>query len=106
MGAHMPDFHEMEWIANTPEVRARVNTLKPSQGTPWHFHTTVTDTVFCIEEGLEIWLRDPDERISLKPGGRHDVAPRRVHRVVNTTARALPYLLIQATGAYDFVEVK
>ncbi len=101
----MPRFVESEWIASTDDVRVRVNTLEPNGGTPWHFHSVVTDTVFCLEEGLVVVLRGPDESVTLFPGERQDIAPRRVHRVVNTTARPLRYLLIQATGKYDFNEV-
>ena len=102
----MPRFAESEWIANTDDVRVRVNTLEPNGGTPWHFHSVVTDTVFCLEEGLEVALRGPDERVTLHPGERQDIAPGRVHRVVNTTGRPLRYLLIQATGKYDLNEVE
>ena len=101
----MPDFQETDWLARTADVQVRVNTLRPGQGTAWHFHSTVKDSVFCLEEGLEVWLRDPEERVGLRPGQRQDIAPRRVHRVVNTTARPLRYLLVQATGPYDFHEV-
>jgi quercetin dioxygenase-like cupin family protein len=77
----------------------------PGDGTPWHFHSAVKDTVFCLEEGLEVWLRDPEQRVALRPGERQDIAPRRVDRVVNATARPLRYLLVQATGPYDLNEV-
>lgn len=102
----MPDFDDIEWLAKTDRVQVRVNTLKPDQGTPWHFHTVVTDNVFCLEDGLEVGLRDPVETVRLTPGQRQDIPPGRVHRVVNTTSRPLRYLLIQATGAYDFNEVR
>ncbi len=49
----MPEFLETEWLARTADVQVRVNTLRPDDGTAWHFHTAVTDTVFCLEEGLE-----------------------------------------------------
>ncbi len=101
----MPDFQETEWLARTSDVQVRVNTLRPDGGTPWHFHSSVMDTVFCLEDGLQVWLRDPEERVSLRPGERQDIAPRRVHRVVNATPRPLRYLLVQATGPYDFNEV-
>jgi quercetin dioxygenase-like cupin family protein len=101
----MPDFRSVEWLARTDEVQVRVNTLGPGQATPWHYHTVVRDDVFCLEEGLEVHLRAPDEVVVLRPGGRQSIAPGRVHRVVNGTSRPLPYLLVQATGRYDFVEV-
>ena len=102
----MPDFDEMEWIARTDDVRVRVNTLGPHLATPWHFHTIVADDVFCLEEGLEVGLREPDEVARLRPGERRRIAPGRVHRVVNTTPRPLRYLLVQATGRYDFIEAR
>ena len=100
----MPDFREVEWLARTADVQVRVNTLDARQGTPWHFHSVVSDHVFCLEEGLEVHLRGPDATVALHPGGRQSIEPGRVHRVVNTTARALRYLLVQATGRYDFIE--
>jgi mannose-6-phosphate isomerase-like protein (cupin superfamily) len=102
----MPDFDDVEWLAKTEAVRVRVATLKPNQGTPWHFHSAVTDNVFCLEEGLEIGLRKPDETVRPRPGQRQEIPAGRVHRLVNTTGAPLRYLLIQATGAYDFNEVE
>ncbi len=96
------DFAGVEWLARTDDVSVRVNTLAAGQSTPWHFHTAVTDDVFCLEEGLEVGLRDPDETVALRPGERQRIVPRRAHRVSNRTARPLRYLLVQATGRYDF----
>jgi quercetin dioxygenase-like cupin family protein len=101
----MPEFRAVEWLARTDDVQVRVNTLEANGGTPWHFHTVVEDHVFCLEDGLEVHLRGPDEVVTLRPGGRQSIAPRRVHRVVNASPRPLRYLLVQATGRYDFVEV-
>ncbi len=101
----MPDFQETDWLARTADVRGRVNTLPPGGGTAWHYHSTVKDVVFGLEDGLEIWLRGPEQRVALRPGERQDIAPGRIHRVVNATPRPLRYLLVQATGPYDFNEV-
>jgi quercetin dioxygenase-like cupin family protein len=102
----MPEFQEVEWLAKTEQVQVRVSTLKPHDAVPWHFHSVITDNIFCLDEGLEVGLRGPAETIALRPGQRQDIAPGRVHRVVNTTSRPLRYLLIQGTGRYDFNEVK
>ena len=102
----MPRFADIEWLARTDTVQVRINTLGPSESTPWHFHSTVTDDVFCLEDGLAVELRDPDTSERMRPGGRLQIAPRRVHRVVNGTPRPLRYLLVQATGPYDFCEVR
>lgn len=95
----------VEWIARSDDIGVRINTLPAGQGTPWHFHSAVTDNVFCLDDAIEIGLRDPDERVSLRPGQRMEIPPRRVHRVVNPSGQAVRYLLIQATGPYDFNEV-
>lgn len=97
---------EVEWIARTAEVAVRINTLAPRQGTPWHYHSVVADDVFCLEHPVEIGLRGPDETVTLRPGQRQRIAPGRVHRVVNRADAPVRYLLVQATGQYDFVEVE
>jgi quercetin dioxygenase-like cupin family protein len=102
----LPRFDEVEWIARTDTVGVRVNTLGPGQATPWHFHSEVADDVFCLEDPIEIGLRGPDETITLAPGQRLHVPARRVHRVVNLAAAQARYLLVQATGRYDFNAVE
>jgi quercetin dioxygenase-like cupin family protein len=97
---------EVEWIARTGDVGVRVNTLAAGQATPWHFHSVVADDIFALDEGLVVELRAPDEARALRPGARVHVVPRRVHRVVNRGAAAARYLLVQATGAYDFHAVE
>ncbi len=96
----------MEWLANTPNVRVRVLTLAPGAGTPWHSHTHVTDFMFGLDNGVTVSLRGPDAIVELGPGVRCDVPPGRVHRVFNESEDHARYLLVQATGEYDFVEVE
>jgi quercetin dioxygenase-like cupin family protein len=99
-------FAEVEWIARTADVAVRVNTLAPGQGTPWHYHSVVTDDVFALDQAVEVDLRGPDQAVVLAPGQRQRIVAGRVHRVINRSAAPLRYLLVQATGAYDFIEVK
>jgi quercetin dioxygenase-like cupin family protein len=103
--ASTPRFDEVEWIARTETVGVRINTLAPGAATPWHFHTEVADDVFCLQSSVEVGLRGPDETVSLAPGQRVHVAPRRVHRVVNSGPGLARYLLVQS-GKYDFVAVE
>jgi quercetin dioxygenase-like cupin family protein len=97
---------EVEWIAKTEDVSVRINTLAPGQGTPWHYHSVVNDDVLSLADPVEVRLRDPDETIRLVPGQRLHIPAGRIHRVLNPTSAPLRYLLIQATGPYDFIEVK
>jgi mannose-6-phosphate isomerase-like protein (cupin superfamily) len=101
-----PELAAVEWVAKTDEVAVRVLTLVAGEGTPWHFHTQVTDHVFALDDGLVVALRDPEQQLPLRPGERTDIAPRRVHRVLNASGRPLRYLLVQATGRYDFNAVE
>lgn len=97
---------EMEWLARTSDVQVRVMTLAPGECTPWHLHRTITDFIFGLDEGIEVRLRDPDDTVALRPGHRQDVTPGRVHTVANVSGAPARYLLVQGTGAYDFIEVK
>ena len=92
----------VEWLARTEDVGVRINTLGPGEGTPWHFHGVVADDVFALDEGIEVGLRAPDATIALRPGERQRIERLRVHRVVNRSGGPARYLLIQATGKYDF----
>lgn len=98
-------FDDVEWLARTETVGVRINTLGPGQGTPWHFHSAVADDAFGLDAPVEVQLRAPDETVTLAPGQRVHVAPGRVHRVVNPGTSPARYLLVQATGRYDFNEV-
>jgi quercetin dioxygenase-like cupin family protein len=100
--ASTPKFDEIEWIARADTVGVRINTLAAGAATPWHYHSAVHDDVFCLETPVEIGLRGPDETVALAPGQRVRIAPGRVHRVVNRGAGPARYLLVQATGKYDF----
>ncbi|HVO20393.1 MAG TPA: cupin domain-containing protein [Anaeromyxobacter sp.] len=98
-----PEFAtDTEWIARTDTVSVKVNTLGPGRGSPWHFHTVVADDVFALDDGIEVGLRGPDETVRLVPGQHVHVIVGRVHRVVNRASAPARYLLVQATGTYDF----
>jgi quercetin dioxygenase-like cupin family protein len=84
-------------------VGVRINTLEAGQATPWHHHSVVADDIFALEDPLEIGLRGPDETVGLAPGQRQHIPSGRIHRVVNRGSGPLRYLLIQATGTYDFI---
>jgi quercetin dioxygenase-like cupin family protein len=94
---------QVEWVVKTPEVGVRINTLAPGQATPWHHHSVVDDDIFCLADPIEIGLQDPDETRTLAPGQRQHIPAGQIHRVVNRNPGPVRYLLIQATGPYDFI---
>ena len=96
--ASAPRFEEVEWIARTDTVGVRVNTLGPGQSTPWHFHTSVADDVFCLETPVEIAARDPDETVTLRPGQRQHISRGRVLRVANRASTPVSQRSLATSG--------
>lgn len=93
-------------VLATDNVRVRIMTLASGAATAWHYHTEVTDSMFCLDGPLAVEYRDPDERVELVNGQYCEVAVKRVHRVVNLTRREARYLLVQGIGCYDFNELE
>lgn len=90
------------WLGRTDNLQVGVRTLAPAEGAPWHFHTSVTDTVVGLSGIVAVHLRAPDETVSLAPGEMVAIAPMRPHRVVNPTDAEARFLLVQGVGPYDF----
>jgi len=93
-----------ETLIHTEEARVRIMVLPPGETVPWHYHSQVTDDIFCLEGTLEIDLKNPDENRLLAPGERCRIAPGRAHRVSNYSPTTSSYLLVQGGGGYDFIE--
>lgn len=91
-----------EIVAGVPDLRVVVLTLRPGEEVPWHWHSNVSDKIFCLEGTLEIEARVPRERHVLRPGERFDIAPKRAHVVRNVGSAVCRYLIVQGNGAYDF----
>ena len=91
-----------EVIIKTENVTVRVLSLPAGETTPWHFHTEVTDNMFCLSGELSVSLRNPDGEVRLQPGQRCEAHPPRVHKVANMGFEEAAYLLVQGVGQYDF----
>lgn len=92
-------------ILETPDARVTLMTLAPGEGTPWHRHSTVTDTAFRLDGEVEVQAREPEEAIRLAPGVPCRMEPGRPHRVVNAGDAPCRFLLVQGVGTYDFVKL-
>ncbi len=92
-----------EWLAKTDQVYVRIMVLAPGESTPWHFHSEMTDNVFCLEGCIQVLVRQPGQEIvTLTRGQRRRIPPHQPHCVANAGAQPARYLLVQATGRYDF----
>jgi len=90
-------------LVQTADVRIVEYTLEPGDGNPWHYHSEVSDRVYCLEGLIGVSLRQPPERLVLRPGESHEVPPQTVHYVSNAGDGTSRYLLVQALGKYDFI---
>ena len=91
----------VNWIAKGADVGVQERTLSPGQTIPWHYHTTITDTTYCLEGTLQVEMLDPPERILLAVGESHAVPTRRPHQLTPHVDRPCRFLLIQGVGEYD-----
>jgi quercetin dioxygenase-like cupin family protein len=91
----------VSWIAKGSDVGVQERTLSPGQEIPWHYHSAITDTTYCLEGTVSIEMLDPAERVLLAVGERHAVPSQRPHRIAPHGEHACRFLLIQGVGAYD-----
>src|SRR5215467_5411409 len=75
------EVENYEVWAETPQLRMVVLTLAVGQEVPWHWHTNVNDTFFCMTGPMVIETRAPREVIELKAGETHVVPAKRAQRV-------------------------
>lgn len=92
---------KVHWIAKGADVGVQERTLGPGQVIPWHYHTIITDTTYCVEGSVQIDMLDPPERVVLAVGESHAIPTHRPHQLTAHGERACRFLLIQGVGAYD-----
>jgi quercetin dioxygenase-like cupin family protein len=95
-------MQEAEVIVKTDNVRVRIMRLSPRELANWHYHTQVTDDIFCLDGKIIVRMQKPDEEIHLSPGQRVRVQSGRNHQLENLNDEDASYLLVQGIGKYDF----
>ena len=91
-----------EVVAQTDDLRVSVMTLAPGQEVPWHHHSHVTDTFYCLEGVLSVETRTPPARHLLDVGESCAVPPTTAHRVTGRDGGRARFLIVQGIGTYDF----
>jgi quercetin dioxygenase-like cupin family protein len=94
---------QVETIMADPVIRARLFTLAPREVIPWHRHTEVTDHYFVLRGHLTIETRLKQPRTELKIGDRFQITPGTDHQLTNNGPSDCEFLLLQGTGAYDWI---
>ena len=92
---------KVNWIAKGSNVGVQERTLAPGQIIPWHYHTIITDTTYCLEGTVQIDLLGPPERVLLSVGQSHAIATNRPHQITPHGDESCRLLLIQGVGEYD-----
>jgi len=95
-------MQESEVIAKTDDLRVRIMTLVPHEIAEWHYHTQVTDNIFCLTGTILVRLQTPDNKMRLFPGQRCQIKAGRIHQLENLEDIESSYLLVQGIGKYDF----
>ena len=52
-------LEKRELVAEAPGLRMQILTLGPGQEVPWHWHSEVTDTFWCMDGPMVIETRAP-----------------------------------------------
>jgi quercetin dioxygenase-like cupin family protein len=92
---------KVDWIAKGSDVGVQERTLSPGQEIPWHYHTQITDTTYCLEGTVMVEMLDPPEHVVLAVGQSHAVPSQRPHKITPHGDGACRFLLVQGVGAYD-----
>jgi len=92
-----------EVVAETQTLRVTVFTFAPGEALPWHLHSEIDDTFFCLEGLIGVETRSPPAQHVLQPGERCTVPARTPHLVTNAGSGMSRYLLVQGIGTYDFI---
>ncbi len=100
------EVEHREVVAETPDLRVVILTLAPGQAVPWHYHSNVSDTFFCLEGPMVVHTQGGRKQAELAPGERHDVPPRTAHRVTGKDDGRCRFAIVQGVGTYDFVPVE
>jgi quercetin dioxygenase-like cupin family protein len=94
-----------ETIAEAPNLRVRLLALGEGQCVPWHYHTNITDTFFCMQGPMQVSTRNPDTVHVLEPGGTCAVEPGTPHLVMGSNGGPCMFMVVQGVGVYDYVAV-
>ncbi|MGZ0190372.1 MAG: cupin domain-containing protein [Alphaproteobacteria bacterium] len=93
-------------VAEAPGLRVRRLTLAPGQTVPWHKHSTITDTFFCMDGPMVVETEAPDAVHVLAPGESLAVPPNQPHYVHGVEMGACRFMIVQGVGQYDYIATK
>jgi len=96
---------QRETLAEVPGLRVRLLTLLKGQTVPWHYHSTITDTFFCMRGPMRILTRAPARSHTLNNGDMLAVSPGTPHFVEAGSSTGCQFMIVQGVGKYDYLPV-
>ncbi len=101
--SHLYEVERRARHAERPGFRINELQISPTQKVPWHYHTNVGDTFYVLEGTIRVFMREPKEDVTLRPGETLSLAAKRPHLVTNAGDTSATFLILQGVGEYDFV---
>src|SRR5688572_23050193 len=89
---------KVNWIAKGSDVGVQERTLGAGDSIPWHYHTVITDTTYCIEGTVQLEMLAPPERVLPPPGQSHATPTHRQHKFPAHGDAPCRFLLVQGVG--------
>jgi quercetin dioxygenase-like cupin family protein len=93
-------------IVQTADVRVVEYLLDSGDVHPWHYHSEIADTFYCLDGLIAVETREPPAEVTLRPGEKYSVPAKVVHHVRNSADGRSRYLLVQGIGTYDYIRVE
>ena len=90
-------------LAEVPGLRVRQLRLAAGQCVPWHYHSDISDTFFCMQGPMCVKTRDPVDEVILVAGETVAIPPGRPHYAAGVDLRACQFMIVQGVGTYDYV---
>ncbi len=92
-------------LAQVPGLRVRQIKLAAGQCVPWHYHSEITDTFFCLTGTMRIRTRNPEAVFILRRGDSVAIRPGRTHFATGVGGQTCEFIVVQGVGNYDYVPV-
>ncbi len=91
-----------ETVAEGADLRVTILTLADGECIPWHYHTEIADSFFCMAGPLVVETRAPRATHVLQPGETCTVPPMTAHYVHGQDGGPAKFMIVQGVGVYDF----
>lgn len=101
--AYKAGYTRVDVLARAERLRCLILGLGEKRCVPWHSHSEVDDTFFCIEGPMRVETRDPDATYVLMPGDTCRASANQPHFVSGTHGNPCLFLIVQGVGQYNYV---